>query len=170
MFVATATQIAYADAPWTSWTDVSLDGSPHDVRDVVTRPNGVLIAAANDGVFQSADNGVTFTEIPGAPPQSLSVVDGGDVLLLGTRDGLWSFDGTWNRVLDAVFVEDVLVQGDLWLAATIGGVRLSRDRGATWESVPGLDDRFPFHFAIDGDGSLLVGTKGSGLYRTAMPN
>jgi hypothetical protein len=46
---------------------------------------------------------------------------------------------------------------------------MSRDDGVVWEVLPGLDDREPRSLGIDRDGNLLVGTRGSGLFRAPYP-
>ncbi|MDI9546760.1 MAG: hypothetical protein QM346_04105, partial [Chloroflexota bacterium] len=96
--------------------------------------DGVLWAGAADGLWFSADYGVTWGQAEGAPVAT--------VLQMGTT---------------------MLGGHSLMWAATEGrGVWISEDSGRSW-TLAGLDGLTVFTVAPDGEGSLLAAT-GQGLY------
>src|SRR3954453_12277027 len=86
---------------------------------------------------------------------------------LCTRDRLVRLDGdgTVETVLDGERLQCVAARDDTVLAGTVGaGLRVSRDRGASWERVD-LREADVFSAAIsDADGTLYAGTEPSRLF------
>jgi hypothetical protein len=87
--------------------------------------------------------------------------------LLCTRDRLVSLlpDGAADAVLEGERLQCVAARGETVLVGTLGGgVRVSRDAGASWDRVD-LPEADVFSVAIsDADGALYAGTEPSRLF------
>jgi hypothetical protein len=87
--------------------------------------------------------------------------------LLCTRDRLVRLrrDGAADPVLEGARLQCVAARGETMLVGTLGGgVRVSRDAGASWERVE-LPEADVFSVAIsDADGALYAGTEPSRLF------
>jgi hypothetical protein len=67
-------------------------------------------------------------------------------------------------------VRDLAAGGSAIVSTTSSGVHVSRARGASWAELLGTDD-LDAHAAIldPADGSLVIGGRGFGLTRVALP-
>jgi hypothetical protein len=93
---------------------------------------GQLVAAVHhagpaSGLYVSADGGRTFTPDAGAAglPPVLDLARAGDRLLAATERGLYEgAPGTWREVagVPALRIEQVVVEGERWLARTASAV------------------------------------------------
>ena len=86
-----------------------------------------------EGMPWGKDAILHLTAIPGSP----------DVLLVGTKGGLWRTDddcATWKKVLDRQTTETVILGEVLCAMADPDAVARSRDRGQTWTTSPVVVD------------------------------
>jgi len=115
-------------AQWTQVAD-GLDG--RDVFALAQSSEGIVLAGTNNGIF-ALDQGTwkprnTIANTIARP--STSVVRGKRVTVeKKVKEPTREFDGRVNA-LD--------LSGDVWAAATSGGLYTSRDKGATWQGGPG---------------------------------
>jgi hypothetical protein len=159
------------------FTAVDLGGS-RVVRGALIRSNNTEIIATTDGgVYWSIDNGSTFAAASAGLASELSgpIVETSDGrIVVGSTDGLWATTSrgtSWTRIgFAGTKVRALLVTptGAL-VAATDLGVRVTNNGGATWNALDGLDTYRPWSLAIGENNTLLVGTQGRGLFRTALP-
>jgi photosystem II stability/assembly factor-like uncharacterized protein len=119
---------------------------PPTVVDLVFHA-GMLYAASRDGVFKTADGGVTWH----------------------------TANGAWPNTVNQSFPRAIAASGDdaLFLGTGLGGVYRSDDQGDTWQRVNGTSpDNFPYSslsrywiraLAVDAHGTLYVGGS-DGMY------
>lgn len=97
----------------------------------------------------STDKGRSWSRVDSQPWEKseivhLSAIPGSaDVLLVGTKGGLWRTDdgcATWKKVLDTQTTEVAILGGVLCAMAAPDSVARSLDRGLTWTVSPVLVD------------------------------
>jgi hypothetical protein len=175
LWAASYSRLTYSDngGPFTA---ANLGGS-HLMHDLLVRGTDV-IAASSDGVYWSIDNGVSFQQ----SNMGLLDIDLRDGLValpdsriaIGNSDGAWATTArgaTWTRIGFAGHrVNDLLVTpSNAIVAAVDNGVFVSTNAGSTWTELDGLSTYRPWSLAIGQNNTLLVGTQGRGLFRTALP-
>lgn len=156
------------------------------IRDIIFNSKDELFAAAGRFVFQSQDNGDTWKELysDGKPTLSIAVNDQ-DHLFAGraygairsTDNGLsWTeigmedslsyttTDGKFYKQLgfDRMSISDIAINstGLIFVAATGGGVFLSRDNGDTWTHIGMADGSFLKTLAIHSNDRIFAGSEG----------
>jgi photosystem II stability/assembly factor-like uncharacterized protein len=115
----------------TQWKQIAdgLDG--RDVFTLAESADGVVLAGTNKGIFALEDgtwkprNTIANTVAKATP----AVVRGKHVIVeKKVKEATREFDGR-------VYAIDL--SGDVWAAATSGGLYISKDKGATWQGGPG---------------------------------
>ena len=145
----------------TAWTFHQIASTAREVKDIVVASSGVWVATSS-GLFQSNDGGQTFVAITLEATYSLfELADG--TLLSGTLTGVKLVGDQTS--LGLANVRDLVEYDGAWIAATDADVFISRDRGATWQS---LGARRPHTVAVDSHGHLFVGTNGFGIWRMQL--
>ncbi len=129
------------------WTRVRARGLPRTgvtvaaVRDLVTRPDIVYVAAGADGLWRSLDDGATFHKVPGVSDVVTAglTTDDQDRVLVAGPGGIWvsndrgkSFTKVSSRPVTAVALDPRNAR----LAYAGSGHELLRsvDGGSTWPS------------------------------------
>lgn len=130
----------------------------------------------DEGVFRSADNGASWTEVNSGLTNEivLSLAVSGTTLYAGTGGGgvFRSIDGgsNWSSNSDGLTnsnVQSLAVSGLNVYAGTSGGVFLSTDDTVTWGSINTGLTAFAVVFSlIKNHGDLYAGTKGGGVFRS----
>jgi hypothetical protein len=176
LLAGTNTGMLTAVSPWTT-QNATMIGNAQPILDVLPldMTGGSLLAATSDGLYYTSDSAVTFADVgtglPGRFVEALAQLADGTILV-GTSKGVSrssSPTGPWSPSgLDGVSITALLTVSDRVFATSSAGVFVSSD-GATWTSLPGLEQRDPISLAVDGAGRLLVGTEGYGLYATPLP-
>jgi photosystem II stability/assembly factor-like uncharacterized protein len=122
-------------------------------------PNVIYAATNDDGIFQSVDSGVTWSNV--SPPLTAYNVsvdpEDPNYVYAATRTGMWwssDHGRTWRpRGLRKNGVFSVVAHANGTVhAGTPIGAEVSTDRGATWSSLdPGLGGSHAFGYAITVD-------------------
>lgn len=176
LWAASYARLTYSDSGG-PFTAVNTGGS-HFFRRVIVRGTEI-IAVSDNGVYWSTDNGTSFiTSNTGLADLDLkgalvALPDGR--IAIGNGDGLWTSTArgtTWTRIgFASKRVRDLLVTPSNAIVAAVqeSGVFVSTDMGASWSEIAGLSTYRPWALAIGRNNTLLVGTQGHGLFRTALP-
>jgi len=170
----------------TTWQDLSA-GELHGqgITDLAVDPFDatVVYAAAETGLFQSADGGVSWRRFDGLPGGqgrmvAVSPVDASFLLTSIHERGLFvSRDGgvSWRQISSGLesngshhrVVFDPTNARIAYTTDTFSGVYRSTDAGLTWLQInTGLDMRAATALGVSADGQhVYVGTNGAGVYR-----
>jgi photosystem II stability/assembly factor-like uncharacterized protein len=155
-------------------------GGAFEIERITVSPTGAVLAAGDNGVWQSDDRCATWRDLALDQPASI-VVAAGPRLLAGTYAGLYSYDGaTWSAPqLAGVKVIDIAVSPGLdhIYAATGGynvvgnGIACSSDGGQTFaycnNGVSGLTATYVVVDSANGNRAYAqVFGAGFQLYRT----
>ncbi|HEX8297996.1 MAG TPA: PKD domain-containing protein, partial [Rubricoccaceae bacterium] len=168
--------LAAAPAAQAQWTAEAPSPTSLDIRGVAApTAQHVFVATEDDSfdaggaLFESQDGGATWTQ-RSVPEDGFSPLNG--LFFLDAQRG-WAFGNENYRTLDggATWIELPFLGSTyrmefftpaFGVAATNGGVSISRNGGQTWTEAP--DGLFDFDF---GDASVGLGVSPQGLYRTA---
>ncbi|MBL0215339.1 MAG: hypothetical protein IPQ07_15810 [Myxococcales bacterium] len=177
IWVGTGTRLWHSEDGGSSWMAARVAVEDRIVYDLLISPAGDKWVATSGGVYVvRASEGAFSPTDTGAPrPDTYAVIRLDDgTILAGGIDGVYArpeaSGSTWEPAgLASEEVYELLAAGDRWIAATSKGVRITRDRGATWAAIPGLATKRPSSLVLDAAGNLVVGTWGYGIFRTALP-
>lgn len=156
-----------------SWSHLGFDGAY--VFDVLRTSRGNLLAASEEGIFVSGDDGETWerAEIPSDGRQRTALTEDPEGrLFAGTTAGvLRSSDGgtTWSAAsLEDIATHDILVSpaGDI-LAATDDGVFTSSDTARTWTQLEaGLPVGPVLELGLNSENYLFASVENRGVHRS----
>ncbi|KAF0139525.1 MAG: BNR/Asp-box repeat-containing protein [Stygiobacter sp.] len=149
------------------WQKVGLDGK--SCRDICIHNNKIYVATYSDGVYESNDNGITWTQYAISSPNPIpySIKSSGSALFINVSNGLYrSLDNgsIWGKVhLDQDYGLSISGQY-IYLAIYGGGVSRSSDNGTTWgvKNNGITDTRGLGIFSIGS--KVIMGTQQSGLF------
>ena len=137
------------------WKQIATGLDGRDVFALAQSPEGAILAGTNSGIFA-------------LDLDSSAWLPGGTIANTGPKSAKQGVRGsrvnTEKRVKDQLHAMDGRVfsldlSGDVWLAATSGGIFTSKDKGATWQGGP----------VMGVAGYLSVAARGA-LMVAAMPN
>jgi hypothetical protein len=161
-FVGTATSVLVADPPYAAWQRHAASMVVDDLRLVGTR----LWLAGDQGVKFSDDDAMTFQGVlTGLDAHTLAQLPDGRIIVGG--DEGFAIEGSFTLQTQVTQIRKLLVVGTVIVAATDSGIYASHDGGATW--IQGATKAATALLVDPGDGSLVVGTGGDGVYRAAIP-
>ncbi len=170
-----------------SWEAITGDQfSDSILTDVAVDPShpGIVYAAAQTGLYKSADFGATWTSLvissPGKPVRTVAVHPSDSNKIFAGLPGYGFFlsgDGgiSWKQVYaglepngdyrDIIF--DPVDPNTIYLSDIVSGVYQSRDLGESWVKLnQGLTNRAATSLSISSDGQhLYTGTAGGGVFR-----
>ena len=129
-----------------TWGPVIDLGAALSVRDILidtSGPDDVVLVATNDGLYRSTDSGASYAQIQGGVGQLFQ----GKVIwsLVQTSAGIIANAQTCGGIGD--------------LCATVGGLYVSTDLGATWAAIPNGGNVY----AAAGRTTLAVGAPGDSV-------
>ena len=146
--------------------DTTVGSLPRGLYRGLAAQGSTLVLATQNGLFLSRDGGSTWT-LKVARRFTAVAIHGDQVLAGAWNDSLWrSADRgvTWSKAAvpagDTEF-ESVVITDRAQLAATLLGILVSTDAGATWAAASGVGDRVT---ALDG---FEAGDWQGNLYRSA---
>jgi photosystem II stability/assembly factor-like uncharacterized protein len=161
-----------------TWSAGSADLAGKPIYSLAADPAATttLWAGTDDGVYRSTNSGQTWSPAGsplGAVVRALLIEPAR--VLAGTDAGLFSSGdggGTWRQLaggLPAAAVNALVddAPGASVLAGTAAGVFASSDGGQTWTSTGGPANPNVLSLAVLSDGTVLAGTKGGSVYRSA---
>jgi len=162
-----------------TWSAGSADLAGKPIYSLAADPGAATTvwAGTDDGVYRSTDSGQTWSRA-GSPVGAVvrAILVGSARVLAGTDAGLFASGNggaTWQQIaggLPASTAVNALVgdtSGAGVLAGTAAGVFASADGGQTWASTGGPDNPNVLSLAVFSDGTVLAGTKGGSVYRSA---
>lgn len=165
----------FAGGRWSSLT--TADGLPSDdVRAVLVARNGTVWAATTGGLCRVEAGRVSRVRLPGVsrPVPVLSLhEDREGRVWVGTDDGVWAIPpghhvpSLESRVLGGRQVRALLrhPDGALWAATTTGLAKIVGTEAWVVTRREGLNQDHVRALAVDREGSLWVGSDGTGLNR-----
>jgi len=134
---------------------------------------GDIFVGNHLGVFYSVDNGENWYSTSFNDNANIIFISKCNSIFVGNWTGIYKspdFGETWEQVLEAEsggwVVNAIIENSDGILFAGVtdyfggGGVYRSLDNGDTWEHA-GLNNKFISSFAINSNGMLFAGTRGS---------
>jgi photosystem II stability/assembly factor-like uncharacterized protein len=159
-----------------TWVDWSLhidDALSHNLYDSTIIGPNIYLAGEHGLIFQSADAGLNFKQLP--PPSDVTLfrvfgVRDGSIIVIGVAGSVYrSSDGgtTWTGLelgtQDNLTAYCVFGSGTVLLASQTGTVFASKDDGKTFEMVPGIALESIFDICRGPTDSLFyVGNNGVG--------
>jgi photosystem II stability/assembly factor-like uncharacterized protein len=174
-----------------------IPGSPKPVTDLLTLPDGKVLAAGQKGLRESADGGKTWKET-GRSPQGVffRLASGAEGRLVAAWNEDWkggtiaSSDGgaTWEKLDKEMRADTVSNPTRKWANAggrinalesdpfdrnvvfrtDWWGIWKSADGGLTWdEKIKGAPNTVPSDILVTPEGELLVATMDNGLLKSA---
>lgn len=169
LLVGTRKGVQRREAGHESWETAALAGKV--VYTLTPGPDGRIFAGTDDGAFDSADGGRTWTPAgpSGTEIRAFAFDDAGGMLAGGAG-------GVYRRaaVTDWIKTDEGLAAGQVWglarvagtiYAATSQGVYRSSDMGEAWTPA-GLAGLTIWALAADSEGRLFAGSFGAGVYRS----
>lgn len=153
-----------------SWLPWALKGA--GVNALACGAEGTLWAGTSTGLFAVSPQGTVTPHLePGLPILAVAAGLGREVLVATYDAGIYSSTdagATWAEVDLALHAPPVVVKAGANLVAldNSGTLAISRDQGATWETLPPASDEGVFGIGAS-DGPELVAATGSGLLRLA---
>jgi hypothetical protein len=165
-------------APASSPASPRGDGSsPVDVYDLSEDPAAnVVYAAAGEGLFQSGDDGASWSRRAtpgprGTPVLSVAAGVGPDrIVLAGTPRALWRVSASSASTVSLPGVQALALQGpagsSLLLATARGQLCATDDAGRAWRCEGGLSSAYAASISVDPADPRLAyaGTMGSGVF------
>lgn len=172
-WIGTGTRLWHTEDEGESWAQHQIAGDQRFVHDVaITQTAGVWVATRT-GLFRTLDGGDSFEPLPivEASTEAYALLDDAGTIATGTADGVHVWTGaSWSPAgLAGREIYDLELHADSWIAAADDGVYWSNDRGATWTELVGLREKQAFTLLVDPQGTLFVGTRGYGMFRTQLP-
>ncbi len=149
------------------WQRAGVTGK--SLRDIVVKNNKIFAVTYSDGVYESADNGVTWTQhlLPASSGNIMKMIVNGTNLFIATTSQLLKStdDGnTWNNIRDGSNYGLAVNSQYLFLAVYGSGVFRSSDSGIAWEiKNNGLSKYSCLAIAAEG-AKVVLGTSESGVY------
>jgi photosystem II stability/assembly factor-like uncharacterized protein len=163
--VGNAGTVLYTNDAGSTWSAQVVPTSA-DLRTLATQDEGPVFLAGNGSFLVTKDTGATWTELGDGTTafRSLAAAQAGDtVLALADDGGLWSYSGSLARIGTLAGMRAIAVSPDGQVALAAGsGIMMSRDAGATWQSLA-VDPSITFddiRISEDGD-AVAVGSAGA---------
>jgi photosystem II stability/assembly factor-like uncharacterized protein len=164
-----------------TWSAGSADLSGKPIYSLSADPAAAttLWAGTDDGVYRSSDSGQSWPRAGAALGTVVRAIlrpsDGSGRVLAGTDAGLYSSGdggGTWRQIsggLPATAVNALAedAASARLYAGTSAGVFQSDDGGQTWASTDGPANPNVLSLAVFPDGTVVAGTNGGSVYRSA---
>ena len=163
-----------------TWSAGSADLAGKPVYSLASDPSVVTVlwAGTDDGVYRSANSGQSWSRAGapiGATVRQILGPAGSSRVFAATDSGLYvsgDAGANWARVgggLPAAAVNSVIEDPPraTLLAGTLTGVYQSVDGGLTWSAAGALANPNVLCLAVFPDGTVLAGTKGGSVYRSA---
>jgi len=149
------------------WVRAGVNGKV--IRSLCVHNSKIYAATNADGVFETADNGVTWTQPTPATlfTSPYSIKSSGTALFVNTISALYrSLDNgiTWNMIYQGS-AYGISISGQyLYLAIYYGGVYRSTDNGTTWEIKNNGVSNLMSADVLAIESKVILGTAGSGLF------
>jgi ligand-binding sensor domain-containing protein len=148
-----------------SWNQCNAD--LRYVSDIEVLANGTVLAACDQGVYKSTDNGVTWVSTnvgAGTVFSSVASSSGGDIYAAGNAGVYRSTNNgsTWIEVNSGLVNDDVYdliaTPAGFLFAATAGGVFRSSNNGGTWSRSGAFAEAYSVA-VLTGGNQVFVGSK-----------
>ncbi len=154
------------------WLPASSGLPQSSAGDLDVKPSVKLIATAGNGIYESTDDGVSWTHIGSLPVSTarLSVAISSETILFAHYFGSKIYRSTnggvnWNENIQTIdpYAQFTCIESDssglVVAGLAYGGILLSTDFGETWSAMD-FDNRLlsVYSAAIDRSGTLVVGS------------
>lgn len=150
-----------------NWSYPTIQISNTHIRSFYKKGN-VIFAGADNGIFQSVDNGNTWTHLwKGVQVNGFTELKGKIYAALMNGAVMSNDNGkSWKYVYKPHTLHDISTDGVSIYAMTLGdGLKKSSDDGLTWESVNnGLGTSNLYTFELKGYGNKIFAAQWHGIY------